>query len=182
MEEKRSAHWDQPGGRRLSQGQNSTRGAKPKTSTITTWHLSIIKSPKDRSRDRSILGGKVRVFRRKQFGEDRFDDCMAEEAVSCELFSCPNSLLTGKNTGISRFRSYHSTDKLQPERRVAKNTQHCRQSEQGPIRETTGCQFAFRRSRRLAGPTTFTAMLMSPFFLLRRAYRVIVAYLRGYGT
>src|SRR5580765_1093027 len=104
---------------------------------------------------------------------------MAEDAVSCELLSCPNSLLTGKNTGISRFRSYHSTDKLQPERRVAKNTQHSRQSEQGPIRETTGCQFPVRRSCRLAGPTTLTATLMSPFFWLRRTYRVIAAYLRG---
>jgi hypothetical protein len=49
---------------------------------------------------------------------------MAEDAVSCELFSAFDSLPTGKNTGISRFRSHHSTDKRQPDRRLAKRTQY----------------------------------------------------------
>jgi hypothetical protein len=42
---------------------------------------------------------KRRYFSTDVLWKERVNDCVAEDAVSCELFSGPNSLLTGKNTG-----------------------------------------------------------------------------------
>jgi len=38
-------------------------------------------------------------LRRRPTDDTRRPDCLAEDAVSCELVSAPNSLLTGKLTG-----------------------------------------------------------------------------------
>src|SRR5579863_9662646 len=63
---------------------------------------------------------------------------MAVDAVPGELFSAPNSLLTGKFTGNFMSSAEALGDKSPPESALAEKLGFRGQSEQGTIREGTG--------------------------------------------
>jgi len=67
---------------------------------------------------------------------------MAEDAVSCELFSAFDSLLTGKNTGNMALRSQQLGDKSLSRNRLARKNALLQPigtgTDQGIIKEETG--------------------------------------------
>jgi hypothetical protein len=86
----------------------------------------------------SPIGPEKPGFCQTKRNREEYQDWLAVDAVQCELFSGPNSLLTGKNTGSlgpwSELAWHNST--LQTV--LARKLPFSGQSEQGRIREGTG--------------------------------------------